>query len=434
MLFENVSEIAEKSMSGFSKAFCDHPKLVDMYKKNFVLFTDKYLVKLPDDSYYALVASAISAMWGRDSSTSVTHLIPFASDDPKLAEIIKGISATQMKNIRIDPYSNSIKKIPDASAGWHDKYYACPWTWERKYELDNISYPFRMAYLYYKSTGDDSIFNWDFKRTLMVYLEHLRREQHHTERSVYRFERENCPKTDTISNGGFGAPVAYTGMVWSGFRPSDDACKYGYLIPSNMLASVVLGYMAEISETVYKDVPLTAFILEIKQQIDSGIEKYGIVEHEKYGKIYAYEVDGYGNSNIMDDATIPSLLSIPYIGYVQADNPIYLNTRRFILSKDNPFWFEGKVANGVGSEHVPTNNAWFMSVVMQAMTSTDISEIESVFDTLELVDNGTGYMRESFNVDDPTQYTWEDFCWASALFCELMYRYANHTLPCNQKR
>ena len=43
------------------------------------------------------------------------------------------------------------------------------------------------------------------------------------------------------------------GMTWSGFRPSDDACAYGYLIPSNMFAVVVLGYLAEICRDVLRD-------------------------------------------------------------------------------------------------------------------------------------------------------------------------------------
>ncbi len=130
-------------------------------------------------------------------------------------------------------------------------------------------------------------------------LDLWRCEQNHAGSSPYYFIRKNCPPTDTLSHGGKGAPVAVTGMTWSGFRPSDDACVYGYLIPSNMFASVVLGYLKEIFETVYHDDELAARASALRAEIDEGIRKYGIVEHEEFGKIYAYETDGMGNYTLM---------------------------------------------------------------------------------------------------------------------------------------
>lgn len=171
-------------------------------------------------------------------------------------------------------------------------------------------------------------------------------EQDHEENSAYRFIRKVAIATDTLLRNGKGAAVkGGTGLIWSGFRPSDDACTYGYLIPSNMFATVALGYLEEIADRVYGDNQLKAAAAHLRQQIEKGIKEYGIVETEDYGKIYAYEVDGFGQYNLMDDANIPSLLSMPYLGY-RGDRGIMQSTRRFILSEANPCYYQGKYARG----------------------------------------------------------------------------------------
>jgi meiotically up-regulated gene 157 (Mug157) protein len=218
-----------------------------------------------------------------------------------------------------------------------------------------------------------------------------------------------------------GMPVQYTGMTWSGFRPSDDACTFGYLIPSNMFAAVALGHVAEIAERVLKDVYLAKDALALKEEIEYGIETYGTVLHPKYGKIYAYETDGFGNHNLMDDANVPSLLSIPYIGYKPKDDEVVRNTRRFVLSRDNPYFYEGRAARGIGSPHTPDRYVWHIALAMQALTSEDPDEARTLIETCVNTDADTGYMHEGFHVDDPGRFTRSWFAWANSLFAECVY-------------
>lgn len=429
-MIKNLESIMLESMKNFEGKFDKHPKLIEMYRKNFCL-ADGKIVVLDDGRVFIPPSAALpDAQWHRDATASVTHFLPLCKSDKQLSEIVKGISRSQVFYLKIDPYANSMKRSPDPLVGWKDKYPVCLWVNERKYELDCQCYALRLPYLYYKNTGDTSVFTKDFKKALDLVLDLWEREQHHTELSNYRFERENCPATDTLCCDGNGNPVGYTGMIWSAFRPSDDATTYGYHVPSNMFAVAVLGYMAEIAQDIWKDSDLKGRIITLKTQVEEGIRKYAIVKHQKYGDIFAYEVDGLGNQLLMDDGFAPNLISAPYFGYCEPGDRIYLNTRRFILSEDNPMFSKGTLAEGVGSVHESIYpKIVHIGVLMRGLTTTDPQELERVFGILEISDNGSMMMKESFDPSNPADYTWEDFCWASALFCELIYRYANGILP-----
>lgn len=368
------------------------------------------------DTY--VITGDIPAMWLRDSAAQMRpYLIP-AKKDPVLAELIAGLVRRQFFYINIDPYANAFNESPNGACWDSDDMGRNDWLWERKYEVDSLCYPIQLAYLLWKSTGCTSQFNEEFQRGTEKILQTFRCEQNHEENSPYRFVRKNTVATDTLSRNGKGAPVkGNVGLTWSGFRPSDDACTYGYLIPSNMFAAVVLGYLEEIEETVYHNKKMRAEAACLRQQIEEGIAQYGIIETEGFGKIYAYEVDGFGQYCLMDDANIPSLLSLPYLGY-QGDSEIMQNTRRFILSEANPYYFQGKFARGIGSPHTPVNHVWHLSLIMQGMTSADEKEKEDILRMLSETDAGTGLMHESVHVDNPERYTREWFSWANALFCE----------------
>ena len=226
--------------------------------------------------------------------------------------------------------------------------------------------------------------------------------------------------TDTLPRAGRGTETAYTGMVWSGFRPSDDRCTFGYLIPANMFAVVALGNLSEMAREVYADDSLVASAGLLRQQIDEGIQTGGMVEHPRHGWIYAYETDGLGNYNLMDDANVPSLLSVPYLGYRPATDPAYQRTRRFILSTDNPYYYEGAYARGVGSPHTPPGFIWPLALAMQGLSSLDRSEQEELACMLAATTGGTASMHESFHPDDPTRFTRSWFAWANGLFGELV--------------
>ncbi|MBW5448516.1 metal-independent alpha-mannosidase [Cohnella sp. CFH 77786] len=399
-----------------------HPKLLRMFKQCFPN-TLETTTRLMDDGTAFVFTGDIPAMWLRDSSAQVRPYIPLAASDPELSRIIEGLVKRQVRCILIDPYANAFNEAANNNRYEDDLTELetpSPWVWERKYEIDSLCYPIQISYLYWKHTGSVAVFDSVYREAMHRIVRLWRTEQHHFEQSPYRFTRATKLKTETLRNRGLGMPVNYTGMTWSGFRPSDDACTFGYLIPANMFACVVLGYMAEIAESVFKDSALQAEALELREEIDHGIRTYGIYRHPVYGEIYAYETDGFGNYNLMDDANVPSLLSIPYLGYSSKDDPVYLNTRRFLFSKDNPYYYEGSHAKGIGSPHTPPQYVWHISLIMQALTSADSGEIAEVVRTLIDTDGDTGFMHEGFDVNNPAAFTRSWFAWANTLFGELI--------------
>ena len=291
--------------------------------------------------------------------------------------------------------------------------------WERKFELDSLCYPVRLWYRYWQATGDITIFTDVVQHALHTILDVMRVEQNHDQSSTYSFIRAD-DANDTLPRDGRGAPTRYTGMVWSGFRPSDDACQFGYLIPANMFATVILAYICEIARQVYRDEAMAVQALQLRDEIEAGINRYGIIEHSHYGRIYAYEVDGAGNVNLMDDANVPSLLALPYLGYRASDDALYQQTRRFLLSQENAYYFQGKYACGIGSPHTPARYIWPIALAMQGLTSTDQRERDELLQTLLRTTADTGYMHESFHPDDPAQFTRAWFAWANSLCAEFI--------------
>lgn len=251
----------------------------------------------------------------------------------------------------------------------------------------------------------------------------IRREQHHDQDSPYYFERANVIQSDTLPFAGKGTRTNFTGMSWSGFRPSDDACKFGYLIPANMFAVVILSYIADFASKFYDDAALAAEASALRQEIDFGIQTYGLIDHPKYGRIYVYETDGFGNYNLMEDANVPSLLSIPYLGYRPATDPTYQNTRAFILSRDNPYYATGSQARGIGSPHTLPGYVWPISLIMQALTATTRVEQDELLTMLLNTTAGTHYMHESFDPSQPDQFSRPWFAWANSLFGEFVIKW-----------
>lgn len=369
-----------------------------------------------------IITGDIPAMWLRDSTSQIEHYLPFINEHDGLKKLFIGLINRQVFCILHEPYANAFNKTANGQKWDNDITKDSPWVWERKYEIDSLCFPVRLIYKYWKKSNDSSFFNDEIKNMFYKIIETWKIEQNHFENSDYSFQRLNCSPTDTLSNKGLGDLVSYTGMTWSGFRPSDDACKYNYLIPSNMFAAVVLGYISEISETIFNDIKLKNIADELKYQIEEGINKFGIIHTEEFGDVYAYEVDGLGNFNLMDDANVPSLLSIPYIGYKDIDDKIYQNTRKFILSKNNPYYYEGSVAKGIGSPHTPPEYIWHISLSMQGLTTKNESEINSLINTLVNSDGNTGYMHEGFYCNDSTEFTREWFAWSNSLFADFIYK------------
>ena len=390
-------------------------KLQELFYNCFINTMDTTVEVSEGDAF--VITGDIPAMWLRDSTSQVEHYLPFVKEYPELKAIFTGLINRQVKCIFIDPYANAFNKEPNGQKWDKDS----PWVWERKYEIDSLCYPVRLIHKYWKESGDETFFNDDIKKAFNMIIDLWRVEQYHREKSDYSFQRLNCSVTDTLSHEGLGTPVTYTGMTWSGFRPSDDACEYGYLIPANMFAVVALRYISEIAEKVYKDEELKEKADSLREEIDNAIEKHGKVYKEGFGEVYAYETDGMGNYNFMDDANVPSLLSIPYLEYKGIEDEVYQNTRKFILSKNNRFFFEGKAAKGIGSPHTPDQYIWHIALSMQGLTTNNQEEIDQLIKLLKETDAGTGYMHEGFHVDDPAKFTRDWFAWSNSLFSHFIY-------------
>ena len=160
----------------------------------------------------------------------------------------------------------------------------------------------------------------------------------------------------------------------------------------------------------------------LADEVSAALKKYAIHNHPKYGKIYAFEVDGFGSQILLDDAHVPSLLAMGYLGDVEMNDPIYQNTRRFVWSEDNPWFFKGKASEGIGGPHVGANMPWQMSIMMKAFTSNDDEEIKHCIKLLMQTDGNTGMMHESFNKDDAFSYSRTWFAWPNTLFGELILK------------
>ncbi|MDE6182233.1 MAG: glycoside hydrolase family 125 protein, partial [Eubacteriales bacterium] len=386
-------------------------------------------VKKMNDGTTYVITGDIPAMWLRDSVCQLRPYYILAEKDDEIADMIEGLVKRQMKYILIDPYANAFNETDNGNCWEEDETDTSDWIWERKYEIDSLCFPIQMSYLLWKNTGRTGQFDEEFKKASFKIIEVFKTEQDHENKSPYKFIRRNCYFTDTLSRDGKGALVkSNIGLTWSGFRPSDDACQYGYLIPSNMFAVVILKYLKEIADEVLKDDLLAKEAISLANEIEEGIEKYGVLEHHKYGKVYAYEVDGFGQYNIMDDANLPSLLSIPYIGYRDENNEIYQNTRKMILSEANPYFYKGTKAEGIGSPHTPVNYIWHISLAMQGLTTKDINYKKEILDIMKNTDGGTELMHEGFNVNNPEEYTREWFSWANAMFCELLLDYCGYKI------
>lgn len=373
-----------------------------------------------------IITGDIEAMWLRDSSAQIHPYLALAGQDKALRELICGLIRKQLSCILIDPYANAFNDAPIGSYWQSDITQTMALELhERKWEIDSLCYPIRLAYTYWLATGDTSIFDENWRKAMKLILRTFREQQRKDSLGPYSFMRKCDKASDSQINAGFGAPTRYTGMIVSAFRPSDDATQYGFLIPSNMFAVVSLRQMAQIHRELLNDQEIAQEAETLAQEVDRGIQRYGKGVHPTAGEIYAYEVDGYGNALFMDDANVPSLLAIPYLGYLDAHDPVYQRTRALVWSEQNPYFFRGKAGEGVGGPHVGLRQAWPMSIIMRALTSQAPREIQECLHLLVSTDADTGFMHESFDVDNPKQFTRSWFAWANTLFGELILKLYN---------
>lgn len=433
------------------------PKLYTLFEACYTDTLEKTVKLLPDGTAY-VVTGDIPAMWLRDSAAQARPYLLLAKAEEETGALLEGIVRRQFVYICADPYANAFNETENGNRWAEDDTEQCGLVWERKFEVDSLCYPVQLAYLLWKEAGRTGQFDGTFVKGLEQILGVFETEQAHEERSHYRFSRKDTYFTDTLSRGGKGALVrSDTGLIWSGFRPSDDACVYGYLIPSNMFAAVILEYMEEIlafllkqkeretagtlqeeglgsvtdgtlpekaleSVTAAKLQELASRAGRLKEKVRRAVETLGVVKTEAFGEIYAYETDGFGQYYLMDDANVPSLLSMSELGYRPERQEVAENTRRFLLSEANPYYFRGKAACGVGSPHTPPGYIWPIALAVQGLTAETQEEQRKMLELLAATDAGCGMMHEGFHADDPSRYTREWFSWANAMYCRLVLR------------
>lgn len=368
----------------------------------------------------------IHAMWLRDSAAQVWPYVQFTNRDMHLKEMIAGVIFKQFESINYDPYANAFYKDTCTVSGWTKDVTAMkPGVHERKWELDSHCYPIRLAYHFWKTTGDTSVFDDRWISAVKVILKTFREQQRKNGLGSYTFQRVTDRPYDTLSNNGKGAPVKPNGLIVSSFRPSDDATVFQFLIPSNFFAMHSLRQTAEILYHVNGLNDLAKECIDLADEIEQALNTFGIYNHPTFGKIYAYEVDGFGNYLLMDDANVPSLLSMPYLGIIDVNDPIYQNTRKFVWSNCNPYFFKGSDGEGIGGPHVDYNMAWPMSIMMKAFTSQNDNELKKCIEMLINTDANTGFIHESFDVNNQFVYTRDWFAWQNSLFGELIIKIIN---------
>jgi uncharacterized protein len=421
-----ISEAVEKTIEQ-TKARLKDPKLAWMFENCFPNTLDttvEFNIKNGKPDTFVITGD-IHAMWLRDSSAQVWPYLPLANEDEKLKQLLAGVINRQTQCILIDPYANAFNDGATGSEWMSDQTDMKPELHERKWEIDSLCYTVRLAYNYWKTTGDISIFDADWQKAVKRIYKTFVEQQRKDNRGPYRFLRKTDRQLDTVANDGWGQPLKPVGMINSTFRPSDDATTYGFLIPSNLFAVTSLRQLAEINNQVTGDITFAGNCQELAREVEDAITRNGVVNHPKYGKLYAFEVDGFGNASFMDDANVPSLLALPYLGCVNVNDPIYQHTRKLVWSNDNPYFFQGKAGEGIGGPHVGFDMIWPMSLIMLAMTSNSDKEISACLKTLVETDGNSGFMHETFHKDNPEKFTRRWFAWANTLFGELILKRVN---------
>lgn len=378
------------------------------------LLTDA-MTRLADGTIFVATGD-IDAMWIRDSTWQLRPLLAATGSTGESEQIIAAVSQRQASYLLIDPYANAFN-VSANGMRWHKDFEdQSDWVFERKYELDSIAAFFDLALRLYRAAGYSAHLDQQFWQAAQVCIDVLEREQNHQPES-YRFVRPGNPIHDQLSHNGFGAPCAETGMVWSGFRPSDDGCELPFLIPANAHLAVTLEWLEQAAADFEKP-QLARQCQKIAADVRAGIEGFGLIS-ENDSTRFAYEVDGLGGALAWDDPNVPSLLALPYLGWCQTSDPKYQRTRAWILSSDNPMFLAGTHAEGLTSVHTPPQNVWPLAIAVQGLTATTLQESAQCLSLLERIDGGTGKNHESVNVNDPTDYTRPWFSWADMTYAHL---------------
>ena len=348
-------------------------KLADKYAqqtfKQCLPYTLNTTVKNEPDGTTYIVTGDIPAMWVRDSCAQIYPYVYMSKDATDLQRIIKGTILRHIKH-----FNSGYQDAPFINS-WQEDYSPHEYKWEP----DGVAYFIRLIWLYWQITGDEQ---WaHMEGDFAAYL-------------AFNNAVELIKKS-----------IGFTGMVQCKNRPSDDWTTYPYLIPTNMFLAAMLPKLATMYLAIWHDPEKAKECNVLSRNIKAGVNSYGIYDHPIFGKIWAYETDGVGNYLLMDDANIPSLLAAPYIEFCDYSNVIYRNTRNYVLSTFNPYYFVGTYGKGVGSPHTQNSWIWPLAIIMQALTSRNEQETQELMAYLNNLDNDMHYVHESVNPNESSRIT-----------------------------
>ena len=424
-----LDAVHDRLLAGLSDVGGD-PAAIDEIAGRVISYlrnTAETTVNVEDDGTTFVITGDIPAMWLRDSAAQLTPLLRLVvggvgsdEDRAELVSLLSGLLRRHWQYIEIDPYANAFNRGPDSSHWDQDETERQnPWAWERKFELDSLSYGPDLAWRVWTATGDTSWAGEQFLIAARTILATVATEQRHEERSEYFFRRSGVPAQDTLDREGRGSLTTPNGLVWAGFRPSDDACELGYNIPGNHFLALSLERLAVLLEEVADAPTEAAEARRLSEEIRGALAEHGLIDGPEGQKIWAYEIDGRGEHRFLDDANVPSLLALPYLGCVDAEDPVYLATREAVLSRRNPYYYAGLYLEGVGSPHTPKDHVWPIAKAVEGLTTSDRAEKLRLLQQMIATDGDTGMMHEGVHVDEPTTFTREWFSWSNSMFCEL---------------
>ena len=371
-----------------------------------------------------VITGDIDAMWLRDSSAQLNPYVHLARDDPGLRELFRGLIGRQARSILIDPYANAFMHDPGARTNlpWaqNDETDMKPGVAERKWEVDSLCYPLRLAHSYWSHTQDKTPFDAEWAAGVRRSVATFREQQRRHDRGPYSFKRRSNTPTETLILDGYGPPTKPVGLIHSGFRPSDDACTLPFLVPANLFAVVALQNIATVLHEARGESDLARDCVVLAEEVAAALSRHGRMRDESGREIWAYEVDGFGNAIFMDDANVPNLSGLAYLGALGRADPLFRRTAARAWSPRNPYFFSGRAATGIGGPHVGMKMIWPMSLIMHAMNSDDDASLRRCLNELKECHAGTGFMHEAFHQDDATKFTRPWFAWANGLFGELV--------------
>ncbi|KAJ7616584.1 Six-hairpin glycosidase-like protein [Roridomyces roridus] len=436
------SSAVEKVVANLTSRMKD-PDLARLFENTYTNTLDT-TVKWFNENLTFVVTGDIPAEWLRDSSNQFKVYLPLVKQDQALQDLSRGVINLQAQYIGEYPYCNAFQPPPESGlpaeccSGDTGAAVSPPdnltIVWTCGYELDSVLSFLQLSRLYYQYSQDKSIFTFNngawfsAVENIMQLIHDQAIPTYDAAGNVISFYNISGPNQQYMKNDGRGPPKANTGLIvyiGTTYRPSDDVVAFPYNIPHQAMAVVELRALAALLKEVGLRPDIQSEATTRASTVEAALWKWGTVLTKDWGEVFAYEVDGYGGTAMQDDPNVPSLVSIPYLGFVNATNNVYANTRKMVLStQGNPYYGFGPMIRGVSSPHIDEKHVWPMGLITEVVTSTEDSDILVKLEYLKNTTTGLGLMHESVNTHDGSDYTRPWFAWANSYFGEAILQLA----------